>query len=140
MHICSSRNNRCLTISINLEEQHGSTISLTAYEESSTNQQWVMNFTTNQNGSYAQIISFASSIGFNSQICLFDPTDAYTSLEPSKKIYSGSKTKAVLLVQPCKVLSQEKYFSFEPIIEINNSKNCTVEYANYVKRNKKKQQ
>ena len=137
MHICSSRNNKCITIAISFEEQSGSTVNLMAYEESSTNQQWMMNFTTNGNaGSQsAQISLFGTK---NNKICLYDPTDAYTSLDPRKKIYSSAKTKAVLLPQQCEESSKEQRFFFEPTTGVhNNPQKCPIEYAYYVKRNKK---
>jgi len=43
LHICSSKNNKCFTFSTDMKQQNGFVLNLMAYEESATNQQWVMN-------------------------------------------------------------------------------------------------
>ncbi len=117
LHICSSKNNKCFTFSTDMKQQNGFVLNLMAYEESATNQQWVMNAIEHRRRGLSPIIQIVP-FDTNNKFCWHDPANDFAN----NKMYGASKTKPLVVVQPCTKSLQQQFF-FDPIIEANQDKN-----------------
>jgi len=66
-HICSNKNDMCLTVSFNIKDG-GEIVNLMAYEETAKSQQWMIRAATGSRTAVALV-----NVG--TSLCLFDPTD-----------------------------------------------------------------
>ena len=108
-HICSNKNDMCLTVSPNIKDG-GVIVNLMAYEESAKSQKWIFKeYQTYDGAGLGTITNVGTSL------CLFEPMHN-----------NGKNTKANTTVKACKkgIPYLEELFYFEKV-NLMNQKNCS---------------